>query len=173
MAKQQMNRRRGAILTTAGYQKLQAAKRESEQSAKIGSRYTTEELSILTGLSSRTISKIFNSPLLSRGNQVIPVDKQTLDLCFAAFNLVIERSDYIYPDGIDPADFGEQDQSEELTSNNQTPQCFQSKIDWGEAPDVTVFYGRDAELVRLTNWVNDDRCKLVGILGMGGSVKLP
>jgi WD40 repeat protein/ABC-type dipeptide/oligopeptide/nickel transport system ATPase subunit len=168
MAKQQMNRRRGAILTAAGYQKLQAAKRESEQSAKIGSRYTTEELSILTGLSSRTIAKIFNSPLISRGDRVIPVDKQTLDLCFAAFNLVLERSDYLYPDGIDPADFGEQDRSEKPIPSSRSPQYTQSKIDWGEAPDVAVFYGRDAELARLTKWVNGDGCKLVGILGMGG-----
>jgi WD40 repeat protein/ABC-type dipeptide/oligopeptide/nickel transport system ATPase subunit len=168
MAEQKISRRRGAILTTAGYQKLQAAKRESEQAANFSDRYTTEELSILTGLSPKTISKIFNSAPRSSAAQAIPVDKQTLDLCFAAFNLVLERSDYLYPDGIDPADFDEQDRSEELISSDRSPQYTQSQIDWGEAPDVAVFYGRDAELVRLTNWVNDDRCKLVGILGMGG-----
>jgi WD40 repeat protein/DNA-binding SARP family transcriptional activator len=41
-------------------------------------------------------------------------------------------------------------------------------IDWGEAPDVTIFYGRQAEMAQLTQWVLGDHCRLVGVLGMGG-----
>jgi WD40 repeat protein/tRNA A-37 threonylcarbamoyl transferase component Bud32 len=41
-------------------------------------------------------------------------------------------------------------------------------IDWGEAPDVSVFYGRQAETAQLTQWLVDDDCRLVGVLGMGG-----
>jgi hypothetical protein len=41
-------------------------------------------------------------------------------------------------------------------------------IDWGEAPDVSVFYGRQAELAQLEQWLSQERCRLVGILGMGG-----
>ena len=40
--------------------------------------------------------------------------------------------------------------------------------DWGEAPDVSVFYGRDRELALLEQWLVKDRCRLVGLLGMGG-----
>jgi WD40 repeat protein len=40
--------------------------------------------------------------------------------------------------------------------------------EWGEAPDVDVFYGRQEELARLTEWVVTDHCRLVGVLGMGG-----
>lgn len=40
--------------------------------------------------------------------------------------------------------------------------------DWGEAPDVTIFYGREAELAELSQWLVTDRCRLVVILGMGG-----
>jgi transcriptional regulator with XRE-family HTH domain len=40
--------------------------------------------------------------------------------------------------------------------------------DWGESPDVSIFYGRYDELVRLTQWLVNDRCRLVAILGMGG-----
>ena len=40
--------------------------------------------------------------------------------------------------------------------------------DWGEAPDVSVFYGRYADLATLTKWVETDRCRLVALLGMGG-----
>ncbi|MBW4695482.1 MAG: hypothetical protein KME27_27350 [Lyngbya sp. HA4199-MV5] len=40
--------------------------------------------------------------------------------------------------------------------------------DWGEASDVSVFYGRSAELTTLEQWVLDDRCRLIGLFGMGG-----
>ncbi len=40
--------------------------------------------------------------------------------------------------------------------------------DWGEAIDVSVFYGRSHELALLEQWLLQDRCRLVAILGMGG-----
>jgi WD40 repeat protein/serine/threonine protein kinase len=41
-------------------------------------------------------------------------------------------------------------------------------IDWGEAPDVSIFYGRQEEATQLRQWLLDDGCRLVGLLGMGG-----
>jgi WD40 repeat protein len=43
-----------------------------------------------------------------------------------------------------------------------------SRQNWGEAADVSIFYGRNQELDTLTRWVEQDRCRLVAILGMGG-----
>jgi WD40 repeat protein len=43
--------------------------------------------------------------------------------------------------------------------------------DWGVAPDVPVFFGREAELATLEAWIVGDRCRLVAILGMGGAGK--
>src|SRR5919202_633044 len=40
--------------------------------------------------------------------------------------------------------------------------------DWGEAPESSVFYGRSEELTTLTQWIVNDRCRLVTLLGMGG-----
>lgn len=40
--------------------------------------------------------------------------------------------------------------------------------DWGEAPDVSIFYGRTNELATLEEWIIKDNCRLVAILGMGG-----
>lgn len=40
--------------------------------------------------------------------------------------------------------------------------------DWGEAPDVSIFYGRTAELAQLKQWIVTDRCRLVALTGMGG-----
>ena len=48
-------------------------------------------------------------------------------------------------------------------ANPLRPRC-----DWGEAVDVTHFYGRIAELETLTQWVVGDRCRLVFLLGIGG-----
>jgi WD40 repeat protein len=41
-------------------------------------------------------------------------------------------------------------------------------LDWGEAPDVSDFYGRGAELTVLQQWLCTDRCLAIAILGMGG-----
>src|SRR5229473_5120338 len=40
--------------------------------------------------------------------------------------------------------------------------------DWGEAPDVIGFVGRAEELATLREWVVEERCRLAGLLGMGG-----
>ncbi|WP_309224615.1 NB-ARC domain-containing protein [Halomicronema sp. CCY15110] len=39
---------------------------------------------------------------------------------------------------------------------------------WGEAPDVSAFYGRQAELATLQTWIISDQCRLITLLGMGG-----
>lgn len=40
--------------------------------------------------------------------------------------------------------------------------------DWGEAIDVSVFYGRVEELSTLAQWIAVDHCRLVAVLGLGG-----
>ncbi|MBD2196999.1 PD40 domain-containing protein [Calothrix anomala FACHB-343] len=40
--------------------------------------------------------------------------------------------------------------------------------DWGEAIDVSVFYGRMTEQSKLQQWIVNDRCRLLALLGMGG-----
>src|SRR6266446_3018765 len=40
--------------------------------------------------------------------------------------------------------------------------------DWGEAIDVSAFYGRERELVELERWIVDERCRLVALLSRGG-----
>ncbi len=43
-----------------------------------------------------------------------------------------------------------------------------TRTDWGEVADVSTFYGRGAELAQLEQWIEQDGCRLVAILGMGG-----
>ncbi|PSB03968.1 WD40 repeat domain-containing protein [Merismopedia glauca] len=40
--------------------------------------------------------------------------------------------------------------------------------DWGEAIDVSRFYGRESELQTLETWLTESKCRVVGIFGIGG-----
>src|SRR5205085_401715 len=40
--------------------------------------------------------------------------------------------------------------------------------DWGEAPHVEGFFGREQELAKVEQWILDDHCRLVAMLGIGG-----
>jgi len=42
------------------------------------------------------------------------------------------------------------------------------RVDWGDALDVPTFYGRKPELAALCQWVVQERCCVVSVLGMGG-----
>jgi transcriptional regulator with XRE-family HTH domain len=42
------------------------------------------------------------------------------------------------------------------------------RVDWGDAPDVASFYGREWELDLLAEWVVEERCRVVSVLGQGG-----
>ncbi|WP_310410213.1 eIF2A-related protein [Chamaesiphon sp. OTE_8_metabat_110] len=171
MTARKNSRRRGVILTATGYQKLQTARLDRELTANFGVRYTNEELSNLTKLSLMTLAKIFTgAPDDVTNAKPIPVDKQTIDLCFSAFNLTLERADYLYPDESAPISPGLE--LAILSPHSDCRSNFVGKASpWGnrgEAPDVAIFYGRAGELARLSQWVTIDRCRLVAILGMGG-----
>ena len=64
---------------------------------------------------------------------------------------------------------------EETTGNQQLDNTANPPLgrltrrqDWGEAPDVSSFYGRTEELSQLEQWIMQGRCKVVALLGMGG-----
>src|SRR6266568_2083909 len=42
------------------------------------------------------------------------------------------------------------------------------RLDWGEAFAVPTFYGREEELSLLTEWVVQEHCRVVSVLGLGG-----
>jgi WD40 repeat protein/DNA-binding HxlR family transcriptional regulator len=54
---------------------------------------------------------------------------------------------------------------------SQPPALAVPRLDWSSAADVSLFYGRQAELTRLQDWIVRDRCRLVAVLGMGGMGK--
>jgi len=42
------------------------------------------------------------------------------------------------------------------------------RVDWGDALDVPSFYGREREMATLAEWVVQERCRVVSVLGLGG-----
>ncbi|HLO83845.1 MAG TPA: NB-ARC domain-containing protein [Nostocaceae cyanobacterium] len=154
MTKQKSTRRRGVILTKVGFQKLQAAKEKLESENNFHKRYTLQDLSLLIGLDRDTLVKVF-------GCQV-GVDRKTLHSCFQAFGLLLEPSDYSLP--LLP-NSGRRD------DNNILNQSLDAKQDWSEAPDVSTFVGREAELATLQQWILNNHCRCVMLLGMVGMGK--
>ncbi|WP_096595361.1 NB-ARC domain-containing protein [Calothrix sp. NIES-2098] len=53
-------------------------------------------------------------------------------------------------------------------SHSKTELFSSSAQDWGEAVDVSFFYGRQCELATLKQWIVQDKCRLIALLGMGG-----
>src|SRR5689334_12791616 len=42
------------------------------------------------------------------------------------------------------------------------------RIDWGEAPAVEQFFGREQEQATLRQWMLNERCRIIAVLGIGG-----
>jgi WD40 repeat protein len=42
-----------------------------------------------------------------------------------------------------------------------------TRIDWGDAPDVPILFGRTEKLRELEQWILKERCRIVSILGIG------
>ncbi|MBW4575438.1 MAG: NACHT domain-containing protein [Aphanothece sp. CMT-3BRIN-NPC111] len=159
MNQKKVSRRRGVVLTLEGQKKLQAARRQAEIQGNFGDRYTLEELSDRTGLSLNTITKVLEARSA--------VDKQTLDSFFTAFNLELERGDYSQV-GSNEAQQPPNRVNGEGADDRGSNKDLSLRQDWGEAIDVSVFYGRTEELATLEEWIVPDSCRLVTLLGMGG-----
>jgi WD40 repeat protein len=54
------------------------------------------------------------------------------------------------------------------TSVLAPPARGEPRVDWGDAPSARSFYGREWEHNVLSEWVVEDRCRVVSLLGQGG-----
>ncbi len=136
---------RGVILSPQGWQKFQTAKQQAESEETWGKHFTQEDISDRAGLSLNTLARIFKREL--------GVDRQSLEYLFGAFALELTNADFTSPD-LSP---------EVAKTRRADPQQ-----DWDNAVDTSVFYGRAAELAQLWQWIVSERCRIVGLLGIGG-----
>ncbi|MGL4882513.1 MAG: NB-ARC domain-containing protein, partial [Waterburya sp.] len=145
MNKKKSERSRGIILTREGWQKFQNSKLEWEVRDNKGDRFTLEDLSDRAGLTTATLRKI-----LTRDQGV---DKRSIVTLFTALNLELNPNDYTSPKSLKKPD-------------NNKPTL--KRVDWGEAVDVSIFYGRISELAILDKLLLEDNYRLITIYGMGG-----
>ncbi len=136
---------RGVVLSPHGWQRFQVAKQQVESEGNWGKRLTQEDLNERTGLSLNTLARIVKREL--------GVDRQSLEILFQSFDLELTKTDYVSPIA----------SGEALSSQRANPQQ-----DWDNAVDALVFYGREIELAQLWQWMVAERCRVVGLLGIGG-----
>lgn len=146
-------RERGIVLSPQGWQRFQVAKQQAESAQSWGKHFTQEDLSERTGLSLNTLYRVLKREL--------GVDRQSLEYLFGAFGLELTKVDHI---------------SAIVTGEESDSRWANSRQDWdsailqgrGYANDTSVFYGREQELAQLWHWIVCNRCRVVGVLGMGG-----
>jgi transcriptional regulator with XRE-family HTH domain len=85
-SRQPAKRKRGIILSAKGWQRLQAAEQRSTNQTNSGKPYTLQELSERTGLSPNTLARV--------RSRKVPVDQQTLETYFRAFELTLNSDDF-------------------------------------------------------------------------------
>ncbi|RIK36813.1 MAG: hypothetical protein DCC55_26135, partial [Chloroflexi bacterium] len=62
-------------------------------------------------------------------------------------------------------------QGDKVPESPRHPGAPSTDHDWGEAPEVGLFHGRQAELNQLTQWLVTEQSRLVTVVGMGGMGK--
>jgi hypothetical protein len=131
MTSEQSKRKRGVVLSSIGRQKLHHAISAWETQENFGEKLTIEALSDCTQLDAGTVAKVLDAEER--------VDRRTLERFFQAFHLALTPDDYGKP-----------------LANAEPRPARQTRIDWGEAPDVAIFYGRTQELTDLAGWIVGD-----------------
>lgn len=159
-------RSRGVVLSPKGQAKLENRIRQLEIE-----RYPVQEFVRRSqlegqGLHPATIRKIL------RGQGV---DSDSIALVFKAVGLQMEPEDYTGA----KQSLNVRTTTQEISPQEQsspphplTPSPLHSTphtlTDWGEAVDVSFFCGRVEELAVLEQWILQEHCRLVALLGSGG-----
>src|SRR6266581_96138 len=79
---------------------------------------------------------------------------QNIRIPIVEYEVPTQESDAVHPTALEKG---------EDVASFQLP-----RQDWGEAVDVSRFYGREQEMPELERWIVDDRCRLVALLSRGG-----
>lgn len=146
MNPQKSQRYRGFTLTPTGWRRIQNRIRELESNTQL--KYSPQRIAeasqtvLPQGLHADTVRRILRC---QEG-----VDKRTLERFFRALNLELNKSDYSRPE------------------RNFKDSEINTHRDLREAVNVTFFYGRTEEIAKLKQWIFDDGCQLVAVLGIGG-----
>lgn len=132
-------RKRGVVLSERGWQRLQSAQSQAESNDNGGALYTLEDLNELTSLSSHTLTKI--------KRRQAPVDIQSLESYFQAFDLKLsnqdfcrQTSDYKPNNENEANETDDNDLNEIPPENNSTNNYLDPKLPEGQVPLDSPFY---------------------------------
>src|SRR5258708_11887014 len=112
-----------------------------------------KDMALRAGISPGYIS------LLTRGTRIAPSKEVVHDLAEALELDVKERIELFESAGYDAS-------TAYLFSGKQRDQLVSR--DWGEAPRIKLFRGRENEVEQLQRWIVADGCQLISIVGIGG-----
>lgn len=115
------------------------------------------------GMSLATISNFLTGRSVDRATFVELCEKLSLD-CETIAEFAIEDDLAIAP----PQNEAFPQTTFLPVNDSSSTEPTRKQQDWGEAIDVSLFYGRDRELQQLQQWIVGDRCRLITLIGMGG-----
>ncbi|HEY9695857.1 MAG TPA: NB-ARC domain-containing protein [Trichocoleus sp.] len=95
-----------------------------------------------------------------------PVDRATFVEICSRLNLECEEIGELPPDPASSPSIATQSIATPTDRSSARKQR-----NWGEAVDIATFYGREQELNQLQQWVVEERCRLITLIGMGGMGK--
>lgn len=148
-------RYRGCVLTAKGWRKLQAQIQALEVQTRMRQTAKTiaerVQLNHPEGIHPMTVRKVLKG--------VGGVDRSSIKRIFQALKLELEQDDCVHAKLCPPP--GIIEQPAQLAQ-------IHSRQNWGEAVDVSSFYGRKDELAQLKQRIISERCRLITLLGMGG-----
>ncbi len=140
------------------FHELLESLREAQQISK-------KDLAFRAGLSAGYIS------LLTRGEREAP-SEDAVKLLADALNLDQEtRHDFFEAAGYSSYTPPPPLNGSSMQTNGSELHKVYTRADWGEAPDIRTFYGRQHTLDELEQWIMGDGCRMVLIQGMGGTGK--
>ncbi|MEM7064548.1 MAG: NB-ARC domain-containing protein [Cyanobacteria bacterium P01_B01_bin.77] len=123
---------------------------EVKQSLKYRRYRSQRHLAEDADLSLATVSKFLNAKVVD----------------FAVF---VELCEFLSLDWEAIADLGPSFVESEITQTKESPTEVKStRIDWGDAPETSRFYGRSDTLDSIKAWILSEKCRFVAILGQGG-----
>jgi len=121
-----------------------------------------KDLAIRAGLTPGYVS------LLTRGERTAP-SQETVKALADALNLDIEaKTTFFKAAGYSTTPISRNSYPSLQQMGGDIQRSGTTRVDWGEVPDVGIFYGRQEEQATLEHWTLDDRCRVVAVLGIGG-----
>ena len=119
----------------------------------------------LAGLAQVTPSYV---SLLTRGVRTAP-SEDTVNALARALDVDEEtRQRLLVAAGYGSKLLSEQDSIPDTDNKLINTQIRSDEVDWGQAPNVRAFHGRQSQLRELQNWITKDHCQMILVYGIGG-----